>query len=148
MAPEGFKGGQALDPHAGSAANLALACAVLVALQLVLGAVVRHTGYAVMIHIMGAVCVAFAIAWLSIRLIGGGSDPASARMAWVLAAGLITQLILGFSVFFNRASVPLRTFHVVVGAVLLAQAVVLAWHCIRSRRLKTDPSAILSMETV
>lgn len=147
-APKYFKGGQALNSHAGSAANLALACAVLVALQLFLGAIVRHTGHAVMLHITGAACVAFAIVCLSIRLIGGGRDPVSARMAWCLGAGLVTQLILGFSVFFNRASIPWRTFHVVVGAVLLAQAVVLAWYCTRSKRLKINPSSAISMEAV
>ena len=57
--------------------------------------------------------------------------PTVCRYAIRLLALIMGQLVLGASVFMHRGSVGLRTAHVVLGALVLAQAVVLAWDTIR-----------------
>ena len=43
------------------------------------------------------------------------------------------QLLLGVAVWTHRAVIWLRTSHVALGALVLAQAVVLAWELVRRR---------------
>jgi heme A synthase len=56
--------------------------------------------------------------------------PAALRVAWLLGI----QLLLGAGSWSMRQFVPVITAHVAVGALLLAQAVLLAWHVARSTR--------------
>ena len=109
-----------------------VAMALLVCIQFFLGAIIRHTGHAVFIHIIGALVVglvagAFASRAAPLRL----HAPTVCRDAMRLLAMIIVQLVLGASVFMNRGSVGLRTAHVALGALVLAQAVILAWDTIR-----------------
>lgn len=113
--------------------SAALGTAVLAALQLFLGAVIRHTGHAVHPHmaVAAALVIAAAVtarqAWM-VR----GTLPAAWRFSARLLALLAVQVGLGLWVFFHRGSVPFRTAHVVCGALALAQAVMLAWLALRS----------------
>ncbi len=111
---------------------LGAAVALLAFIQLFLGAVVRHTGYAVLVHIIGALVLglvagAFAGRAAPLRL----HAPTVCRYAMRLLAMIMVQLVLGASVFMHRGSVGLRTAHAALGALVLAQAVVLAWDMIR-----------------
>jgi len=115
-----------------SIAALALAAAGLVSLQLVLGAVIRHTGHAVIAHLAGAVAVVVAVAWLAARVRGlGPVDPQLRGDVRRLAALVAVQLIVGAAVFTHRGSAALRTAHVALGALVLAQAVMAAWEVAR-----------------
>ena len=117
--------------------SLGLAVAILAAAQLVLGAVIRHTGYAVTAHIAGAMTLALAAGWFA----GRAWRLAPLRShALRLAALVALQLAMGLSVFTHRGSIALRTIHVAIGSLVLAQAVVLAWEALR-RRTTARPSA-------
>ena len=111
---------------------LAVSTAGLAAMQLVLGAIVRHTGGMLMAHVAGAIGLATLAASLVAR---AGRIRRDHPMIWAHAlrlGGLIGgQLLLGIAVFFHRGSVALRTGHVAVGALVLVQAFVLAWDILR-----------------
>ena len=111
---------------------LGVSTALLAAAQLLLGAVIRHTGYAVSAHLVGAVAVLLAVSWLTARARTIRQQTLSVwrsavRLCWLVTA----QLALGASVFLHRGSIPLRTAHVALGALVLAQAVTLAWDTVR-----------------
>jgi protoheme IX farnesyltransferase len=77
---------------------------------------------------------------LAASILGVGHHAWRARapmpMIWAFAARLMALLALqvgvGLWVFFHRGSVPFRTAHVAVGALVLSQSVLLAWHVLRS----------------
>ncbi|MBI4341929.1 MAG: COX15/CtaA family protein [Candidatus Omnitrophica bacterium] len=105
-------------------------------LQLLLGAVIRHTGAAVVPHLLGAaalLALAIALAWRVRR------DPALRPDGWRLLGLLIVQGGLGLAVLGHRAHPILRTSHVAVGALVLAQTVVLAWESFRWAPTPTAP---------
>jgi len=119
-----------------------LGVASLCIAQLVLGAVIRHTapptnaiGGGVLLHLSAGLLLAGTAAWLG-RLAWRArrAQPIiwshAARFLILLAA----QLTLGFSVFLHRGHAALRTGHLAVGALVLAQAVVLAWESLRRAR--------------
>ena len=111
---------------------LASALALLAALQLLLGAIIRHTGHAVFIHMGGAFVLLVLATWLVARL---AKRRHRVPRVWGSACGLLAligvQILLGLFVFMNRGSTVLRTAHVGIGALLLAQAVVTAWETLR-----------------
>ena len=120
------------DRRGVSARTAALVVSILAALQLFLGAVIRHSGHAVFIHMGGALVLLAAVAWLvgqSARL--RRRVPAVWYFAWRLLGLVGIQIVLGLLVFLHRGSVALRTSHVAIGALVLAQAVVLAWEMFR-----------------
>lgn len=102
--------------------------AALVFIQLVLGAVIRHTGSSVRAHVWGAAAVAAMSLWCAVRAGRMGRRLPTLRghaVRLVLLIGL--QIAFGVSVFLHRGLLLVRTAHVLVGALILAQAVVLAW---------------------
>ena len=104
--------------------------------QLVLGAVVRHTGHAVMAHGLIAVVVLGLAGWIATEAWRLRHDaPAMWRAAACWLCLVLLQVGMGLSVFLHRASLPLRTLHVGCGALVLAQAVVLAWETHRGSGL-------------
>jgi protoheme IX farnesyltransferase len=112
-----------------------VAVALLAALQLLLGAVIRHTGAGVDWHVAGAVMLTLAVAGVIARVWRARRTlPAISVHAVRLGMLLAAQLLLGVAVFTHRGSVALRTAHVATGALLLAQAVVLAWEALRRAR--------------
>ncbi len=129
-----------LDGRAGATLRLlGLAVGALAALQLVLGAVIRHTGYAVLAHIVGAVSLALVTLLAAGRVSVHRQRLASAAPhAWRLAALVGAQLLLGFAVFAHRGMLALRTAHQATGALILAQAMLLAWEVVRATTSKSS----------
>jgi heme a synthase len=132
-----------IKPPAGSEGPLRListATVLAVFVQLFLGAVIRHTGYAVMMHIACALIVfLLSVICLSLSASARTLKPALFRFASNLFGLVIIQIGFGFTVFFNRGSVNLRTAHVVIAALVLAQAVILAWDVRRRTQLQQAP---------
>ncbi len=128
------------DPGRPSTGALARSAALLAAAQLILGAVIRHTGRALMAHMTGAVLLLAAAAWAAARAWRWRHRAPAvwAAAGWLLLL-LLGQLVLGVSVFFHRGSLPLRTGHVLIGSLVLVQAVLLAWEAARAFR-PTPPS--------
>jgi heme A synthase len=137
--------GPASDPlpaaYAGRCRRAALALVGFALLQLVLGAAVRHTsgGVAQRLHLLNAFAVTAAAVWL---MRTAAAAPTGRRVLGrtvvVLTALLVVQLALGVEALFGRLASPLppeaqpvtvaaaslRTAHQVVGAGVLAAAVV------------------------
>ncbi|HEX9779920.1 MAG TPA: heme o synthase [bacterium] len=104
----------------------AAALAASVAAQLLLGAIIRHTGLGFALHAAGAAVVAALAAGVVHALRGVSIPPSLRRHAWRLAALVALQLGLGIAAWLGGRHVGFRTAHVAVGALVLAQAVVLA----------------------
>ncbi len=138
--------------------GLGAAATLLVYVQLVLGAVVRHTGAGLAIpdvplafgrlvpplisfeiaihfaHRVGALVVAAAVAWTAARVLRRHRGrPDLARPAR-LALGLVgAQILFGALTVATRLAVLPATAHVVVGALLLASCLVLTLRGARAR---------------
>jgi len=97
--------------------------AVLAAAQLVLGALLRHTGQGLTLHVACAVALALVTAWWGQRL---WRHRRALPAVWAhtvrLGLALAVQLGLGLSVWMHRGQVVLRTAHVAIGSLVLAQA--------------------------
>jgi cytochrome c oxidase assembly protein subunit 15 len=113
-------------------------------LQLIFGAAFRHNGLKVMWHIAWFLVVLTVLTWTMIRVLRSYRDVAPLRRpVSILAALLTVQILLGFGAFTTRvilnadAPTPLLSLimttvsHVAVGALVLANTVVLA---IQARR--------------
>jgi cytochrome c oxidase assembly protein subunit 15 len=143
-------------------ARLTAATAATVYGQLVLGAIMRHTGAglaipdfplafgrivppldssAVVIHFlhrMGAVVVTTMVTWSAVRVLRTQSGDRSLVRSAFVALGLVaTQLTLGALTIWTRKAVLPTTAHVAVGAAILGTTVVLA---LRARRAPTPAS--------
>jgi heme a synthase len=153
--------------------RLTAVCTLLVYLQLVLGAVVRHSGAGLAIpdfplafgsllpplgtfevaihfaHRVGALVVAGAVAWAGWRILrrhAGRKDLAQpARWALLILAG---QIVLGGTSVLTRLAVLPTTLHVVFGAMLLAACLVITVRAARGRTLhgRTEPLGALAGE--
>lgn len=110
--------------------------------QLILGAILRHTGEWADMHILGAVLVAIHVLLLSARVRRNHADiPVLVRSATLLRSLLVLQLGLGlgaylgkFTVsgaFLNPFLVVLATSHVVVGALMLVTCILLTLRAYR-----------------
>jgi len=95
----------------------------LVALQLVCGAILRHTGSALIPHLLGAGAVLVA-AGLVIRRLIRHQDWGLRRVSFLLAVSLAIQVILGFLALAHRDHVLLTTAHQALGALVFASACV------------------------
>ena len=102
--------------------------------QLILGAILRHTGEWADLHILGAAVVAVQVLLLSGRVCQHHQDlPTLGRSAVLLRRLLVLQLGLGLSAylgkftvsgaFLNPFVVMLATSHVVIGALMLVTCV-------------------------
>ena len=113
-----------------------LAAALLAACQLLLGAIIRHTGGMVRWHVLGAVILTCAVAGLIRRAWRMRRQlPVVSAHAVRLGALIAGQLLVGIAVLMHRGSVLFRTGHVAVGALILAQAVIVAWDIMRRTRV-------------
>ena len=124
--------------------TLAYATVAVVWLQLIFGALFRHNGLKVMWHLAWFLVVLTMAMWLTVRLLRSHREVAVLRRASYWLMGLLTvQILLGFGAFVTRvilnqdATSPMRTLviftvaHVAVGALVLANTVVMA---IQARR--------------
>jgi heme a synthase len=121
--------------------RVAVITTLLIYGQIVFGAVLRHSGEMLALHLLFAALVALHVILLTLRVLtrhGGERDVA--RPASFLGALLFAQLAFGLGAYVARfvltlpqtLNVALRTGHVVVGALMLAASLVLT---LRSFRL-------------
>lgn len=147
------------DSRSPSTRTLALATATAVYGQILLGALVRHTGAALVIpdfplafgrlippvtsslvayqlaHRAGAVIVTLLVAWTAASVLGRhGDQPLLRRPALALVALLGFQILLGALTIWTRKAVTPTTAHVATGALLLVTSVILA---LRAQHLLT-----------
>lgn len=128
----------ALSPSSGGGALFpwfCLAAAVLLYAQILLGAVIRHTGTAAALHILVALAVTVQIALLVLKAHQLGSEaPVFRTLSLALGALLVLQLALGTGAYAARflafgavwqpgVIVAVTTGHVVGGALLFALSV-------------------------
>jgi len=109
-------------------------CVAAVYIQLVSGAVVRHTGRAIPIHLAGAALAATLILWVSYRFFSSGTFDRPLLIPAGLAAALVPcQMFLGLVTWAvrGRPASPkdvwrtvFPTAHVAVGAALLGTCVI------------------------
>ncbi|NNE43234.1 MAG: hypothetical protein HKN12_03425 [Gemmatimonadetes bacterium] len=123
---------------AGADRTVALLLIATLLVQLVLGVRTRHTGEGTMLHITFAVFVLVMILLASVRVMGGHSAvPALRKSSAALLGHGFTQLVLGGLAFYfvsvrGEAGTPppaevwMTTLHQTVGALLLANAALLA----------------------
>ena len=130
------------DPHAAEARRIGVITTAFAFLQLVAGAVTRHTGAGIVVHLVGAGLVLlhatlFASRLMTSKLRGGGH----------LLMGLIAiQVILGLSAWSITGSAAVRsaeqpvgriltvTSHVAVSALILATCLALTLRCFRAAK--------------
>jgi cytochrome c oxidase assembly protein subunit 15 len=130
-------------------------CAVttgFIYLQLIFGAVLRHTGERVDAHLLFAGLVALHIILVLLRVMRTHADQGTlVRPASALAILLFVQLMLGTVSYLGKftallslplaALVGLTTLHLVIGALMLAASVVLT---LRAYRLSARPKTPVS----
>ncbi len=111
---------------------MSLGLAGVIVLQLILGAVLRHSGRALSLHLIGATLIALLVVWLwwKARHLTGVH-----RLVSVLVTGVVVQVALGFVAWTHRDHVLVTTAHQALGALLLAGATVLVIHHLRFERL-------------
>ncbi|MBI3246472.1 MAG: COX15/CtaA family protein [Deltaproteobacteria bacterium] len=144
------------SPDTESIRRLGLLTMGFLYLQLILGAIVRHRGELVELHMLGAAVAAVHIFLLASR--AGrvqAAVPRLARSAALLRGLLLAQLSLGFGAYFakftaagmflNPYLVPLATSHVVIGALMFVTSVRLT---LRAFRFLGLPSPVLDAPLV
>ena len=131
---------------AGRLQRLCLLTSALLYLQVVVGAVLRHTGTHLDAHLLIAALVAIHVCWLAVRIWRKHAHvPLLTTPCLVLAALLVVQLGLGVGAYVSKYTataasvapwvrVALTTFHVVVGSLMLGTGVVLLLrsYCLRA----------------
>jgi cytochrome c oxidase assembly protein subunit 15 len=127
---------------AGRVQRLGLLTASFLYLQLILGAILRHTGEWVELHVIGAALVTIHVLLLAARVRRNHADlPALARSVTLLHGLLWIQLGLGLGAylgkytesgaFLNPFVVAFATSHVAVGALMLVTCVLLTLQAYR-----------------
>jgi cytochrome c oxidase assembly protein subunit 15 len=107
--------------------SLSAAVAALAGAQLLIGAMLRHTGFGLHWHVAGAVLLVLGSAALLVRT-HRWAAPFSVRQGARRLGGLVgLQVGLGIVALAFREPVGLVTAHVGLGALVLAQTVMLAW---------------------
>jgi cytochrome c oxidase assembly protein subunit 15 len=127
------------DSQRPSLIALTLLSILVLYVQLILGAMFRHHGMSWWPHVLNAAIVAVVLCWTAVRALTQYSRIDAVRLPAIsLLSLLIAQLCLGFLAFVTRVAwgrdavqpeapmVVSTVAHVAVGALLLADAVVLA----------------------
>lgn len=120
--------------EAGRLRSLALLTTGVIYLQLIIGAVLRHTAMGVALHLVFAGVVSIQILSLAVRIVGRYADqPRLVRPVVLLSALLMLQLVVGVGAYLGtftsaglslRVLVVLTTTHVAIGALMLATGLV------------------------
>ena len=118
--------------------RLSLITTCLLYVQLIFGAILRHTGSRLDAHLLFAFLVALHIFLLARRVLGvnGDAQRIGRSMPMVLLSLLVIQLMLGTGAFFAKLTalgetfataltVTITTAHVAVGALMLVSSFVL-----------------------
>jgi len=134
----------ALDSGAPPISQLATLTTASIFGQLVLGAALRHKGFGILPHLVGAAVVTGMVMWSLYRVLSvHGAEPGLVRPAGALGLLLVLQLVLGAASYLAReatraAPQPLSVVvwitvaHVAAGALTLAASL---WLALKSRRL-------------
>lgn len=123
--------------------RLATVTTVLIYLQIVFGAVLRHTGERLDAHLLIAALVAIHVILLLWRMSRARSERVwLTRPAYILGALLLLQLMIGALSYFGKfttmlgwptaAIVLLTTTHLIIGALMLATSL---WITLKAHRL-------------
>lgn len=140
--PGGIRAGEAGGPR-----RLALLTTTVIYLQLISGAVLRHTGSRLDAHLLLAALVAICVLLLTGRILRShGDQPKLVRPVALLGGLLMLQLALGLGSYLGKFAIPggalapltvvaLTTAHVVTGALMLAASLVLTLRAYRRWRL-------------
>lgn len=143
------------DPASPRVSTLASCTAVVILIQLVLGAGFRHGAFGILPHLVGAAAVTFMVIWTGRSAKSRFGSVAEVRRAVVwLHATFGTQILLGFAAYWavaasRESSQPMLLYvlitvaHVVVGALTLASSVLLTLVCRRLLR----PAAAAAVES-
>ena len=108
--------------------RMAGATTAVIFVQLLLGAVIRHSGRGLPAHLVGAVTVSTMVAVFAWRVRRSPArTPLLAAVAWIMALGVVGQLGLGLGVLGSRQAVAITTAHVALGALILASACMVTW---------------------
>ena len=128
------------DAAAGQARGIGTATVIFVFLQLVAGAVTRHTGGAIAVHLIGALIVFLHVSLFASRLVGTSLN----RAGMTLGVLILVQVALGLTAWGITASGFVRsheapilpvltvTSHVAVGALVLMTSVLTMLRCHRA----------------
>jgi cytochrome c oxidase assembly protein subunit 15 len=134
---------QVEDTGSPSIHSLAIANAVVIYLQVILGAGFRHKEIPVWPHMVGALIVLGMVIWLAAVLRRRFEKSAAiSKMRILLHAILGTQLLLGLGAYWSRVTtadapqpmplmVTLTVLHTVVGAILFGVSVLIVLLCYR-----------------
>ena len=140
-------------PAAQKLRRLSLITTGLLYVQLIFGAILRHTGSRLDMHLLFAFLVALHIFLLARRLLGTNAEtqPIAPSLSFLLIGLLAVQLMLGTGAFFAKLTafgetfaagltVTITTAHVAVGALMLVSSFVLTLKIYRF----TDTSVVIS----
>ncbi len=100
--------------------------------QLLLGAVIRHSGLGVSAHVVGAMVVVALASAVLVRLVQLGSPRSLFALGVGIVALIAAQAGLGVLVLVSGQQPLIATAHVATGALILASTCVLTWHACRA----------------
>ena len=132
------------DPQSPTLGQISILTTASIYLQLILGAALRHKGFGILPHLLGAAVVAGLVMWALYRVFTGHADqPVLTRPAGILGTLLFLQLLLGAASYMVREAtrdapqpllvmVVITVAHVATGALTLATSL---WLTLESRRL-------------
>jgi cytochrome c oxidase assembly protein subunit 15 len=145
----------ALLPDAGapSLRTLCLAANGAIFAQLLMGAGLRHKGFGIIPHLVGAAVVAVLVVWVISRVVSSFAGEAGLlKRALTLNVLVMLQLVLGSASYWIRQltadypqpilpMVALTVAHVALGALILATSIVLTFE-VRARVSKPSPDFV------
>lgn len=132
----------AASADGGRLSRLATITTALIYMQIVFGALLRHTGERLDAHLLIAALVALHVVLLLLRIIRAHGDRVQLlRPGYYLAALLLLQLAIGALSYFGKFTTLLRwpmevivlltTTHLVVGALMLASSLIITLRAYR-----------------
>ncbi|MGH7370302.1 MAG: COX15/CtaA family protein [Candidatus Methylomirabilales bacterium] len=128
---------------AGRLRTLALLTTSVIYLQMIFGAVLRHTGTGIGVHLVCGAVVAIQVLCLAVLILTGyPHEPRLVRSVALLSALLVLQLLVGVAAYLEKFAslgvglsfhdlVALTTTHVAIGALMLATGLVLTLRAYR-----------------
>jgi cytochrome c oxidase assembly protein subunit 15 len=131
--------GKLQDRSSPSLQHLTVATTAAILVQLVLGAVYRHSGSGIAPHVVGACAVALLVAWVVSRVLAlYRKQPTLRRPALLLAGLVVVQILLGTGSYMMKMAVrgaphplppvvDITTTHVAVGALVLVTSLYLTY---------------------
>lgn len=131
----------------GKLLRLSVITTTMIYLQVVFGAVLRHTGERLDAHLVFAALVSIHIVLLLARVTRShSSGPMTVRLANFLGVLLLAQLLLGAASYFGKyatvwrmnaeALVYITTIHLAVGALMLVTSLILTLRVFRLSRMR------------